>query len=258
VDVREQIKGERVTEQSETVNVVGEEQTQDRAASAAEPVDEFEAVEATDVELTGDGTSQPDEASAPEEPKAPKAALEEALAQAQAQAEEYLDGWQRARAEFANYRRREEARREQSAGEIAARVLGHFVPVLDDLDRAFSSVPPEVRDSPWVQGLALVAQKMLNGMQKEGVAVMPIELGDAFDPNYHMAVLHIPCADYDEGQIAMVLQRGYMMGERVLRPAMVQVSSGRTCDDAGDVVPAEEPADEPAEEPAASETEPND
>jgi molecular chaperone GrpE len=83
--------------------------------------------------------------------------LQEELAQAQAKADEYLDGWQRARAEFANYRRREEARREQSAGEIAARVLGHFVPVLDDLDRAFSSVPPEVRDSPWVQGLALVA-----------------------------------------------------------------------------------------------------
>jgi molecular chaperone GrpE len=157
--------------------------------------------------------------------------LEEALAEARAQAEEYLDGWQRARAEFANYRRREELRREQFADEIAERVLSHFLPVLDDLERAFSAVPPEVQDHSWVKGLSLVAQKMLTGMENEGVAAMPVELGDAFDPNLHMAVLHIPCADYDEGQIAMVLQRGYTIGERerVLRPAMVQVSSGRTC-----------------------------
>jgi len=160
-------------------------------------------------------------------------ALKEALAQAEAQASEYLDGWQRARAEFANYRRREEARREQAAEETAGRVLSRFLPVLDDLERAFSSVPPEVQDNPWVEGLSLVAQKMLTGIEKEGVAVMPTQLGEPFDPKYHMAVLHIPCADYEEGQISMVLQRGYTIGDRVLRPAMVQVSSGKSCDDGG-------------------------
>jgi molecular chaperone GrpE len=204
---------------SETANVQDEERTQDAAASAAEP--EQEAAEATKAIDEQDAHEPEDLTAAPED------ALEEALAQAQAQAEEYLDGWQRARAEFANYRRREELRREQSASEIAARVLGHFLPVLDDLERAFSVVPPEVEGNPWVKGLSLVAQKMLNGMEKEGVAAMPTELGEAFDPQVHMAVLHSPCADYDEGQIAMVLQRGYTIGERVLRPAMVQVSSGR-------------------------------
>ena len=230
---------------SDAVNVQNEEQTEDKPASAAEPVDEI-AVEAKDDKTTpADGEATADEASTSDEPEDPVAALEEALAQAQAQAEEYLDGWQRARAEFANFRRREQVRREQSESEIAGRVLGHFLPVLDDLERAFSSVPPEVQDSPWVEGLSLVAQKMLNGMEKEGVAAMPIELGEPFDPNVHMAVLHIPCADYDEGQIAMVLQRGYTIGERVLRPAMVQVSSGKTCDHGG-VEQAADPQDESA------------
>jgi molecular chaperone GrpE len=250
---------------SEDVNVQNQEQTQDRAASAAEPGQastpgeagtpggastsgeegEGAAVEATEEQAAADALSEDEEAVESAEPEDPIAVLEEALAQAQAQAEEYLDGWQRARAEFANYRRREEQRREQAIGEIAGRIVGHFLPVLDDLERAFSSVPPEVQDSPWVEGLSLVAQKMLNGMEKEGVAAIPIELGEPFDPNLHMAVLHLPCADYDEGQIAMVLQRGYKIGERVLRPAMVQVSSGKTCDDGGDEQAAD-PQDESA------------
>jgi molecular chaperone GrpE len=175
--------------------------------------------------------SELQEEGAEEEPLDPEAALRAALAQAEAHASEYLDGWQRARAEFANYRRREEQRRTQAATEVSARVLAHFLPVLDDLERAFTSVPSEVQDHPWVEGLSLVAQKMLSGMEKEGVAVMDTQEGDAFDPNYHMAVLHCPHDEYGEGQIAMVLQRGYTIGERVLRPAMVQVSSGKIGDD---------------------------
>lgn len=213
-----------MTQNAETVNPENEEQTLDAAASAAEPVEEPQAVEASEEE---------------QEVEEPKVTLEEA----QAQATEYLDGWQRARAEFANYRRREEQRREHAASEIAARVVGHFLPVLDDLERAFSTVPDPVRDTPWLDGLALVGQKMLAGMEKEGVAVMPTQEGDDFDPNFHMAVLHVPCADYDEGKIAMVLQRGYTIGERVLRPAMVQVSSGRI-----EACEAQEPAEEPADE----------
>lgn len=214
------------------MNVQNEAKRPGQDDAAAEPVQELEAVEAQDVKETED----------------PLQICQEALAQAQAQAEEYLDGWQRARAEFANYRRREETRREQSATEITARVLSHFLPVLDDLERAFSSAPPELKEHPWLHGLTLVGQKMLNGMEKEGVAAIPTAPGDPFDPNLHMAVLHVPCADYDEGQVAMVLQRGYTIGDRVLRPAMVQVSSGRQCDeveagkDGDSTTPAEGPA----------------
>jgi molecular chaperone GrpE len=224
-------------ENLENVNVQNEEPAQDTDASAAEPVEKQEAAEVAD-------EASAEEAPAGETPE-PELTPEEALAQAEAQAQEYLDGWQRARAEFANYRRREEQRRQQSAADIAARVLGHFLPVLDDLERAFASVPPEVRDTPWGEGLAMVAQKMLSAMEKEGVAAIPVELGDAFDPNVHMAVLHLPCDDYDEGQISMVLQRGYTLGDRVLRPAMVQVSSGKECavSDA-DAEPAAEPENE--------------
>jgi molecular chaperone GrpE len=156
----------------------------------------------------------------------PVAALEAQLQQAEAQAAEYLDGWQRARAEFANYRRRQEQRRQQDVSQIAARVLGGFLPVLDDLERAFAVVPPEVEENPWIKGLSLVRQKLLASMEKEGVSEMGTQPGDPFDPNYHQAVLHGPCDDYTEGQIADVYQRGFMIGEQVLRPAMVHVSSG--------------------------------
>ena len=151
---------------SERVNGQDEELIQDTVASAAEPMEELEAVEAIEGEGEGDEPVEQDEVSL----------LQESLAQAEAQANEYLDGWQRARAEFANYRRREETRREQAASEISARVLGHFLSVLDDLQRAFLAVPPEVQDSSWLEGLSLVGQKMLTGMEKEGVTVMPSAL----------------------------------------------------------------------------------
>jgi molecular chaperone GrpE len=170
------------------------------------------------------------EAPAPEpvdEQEAERLALCEQLEQSQAKADEYLDGWQRARAEFSNYRRREEQRRQQMEGAIKARVLASFLPAMDDLDRAFQAVPEEVHDSPWVKGLSLVEHKLQATMATEGVSRMDVQSGDAFDPNYHQAVLHSPSPQYGEGQIVDVLQCGYMLQETVLRPAMVHVSSGK-------------------------------
>lgn len=148
------------------------------------------------------------------------------LEEAQAQAQEYLDGWQRARAEFANYRRREEQRRQQLEDAINGRVLSTLLPVMDDLDRAFQAVPQDVCESAWIKGLAMVGDKLQSTLEKAGVAAMDIRPGDRFDPNYHQAVFHGPSAEYDEGQIVEVFQRGYTLDEMVLRPAMVYVSSG--------------------------------
>lgn len=148
------------------------------------------------------------------------------LEEAQAQVDEYLDGWQRARAEFANYRRREEQRRQQLEDAISGRVLAGLLPVMDDLDRAFQAVPRDVCESAWVKGLQMVGGKLQSTLEKAGVAAMDIQPGDRFDPNYHQAVFHGPSAEYDEGQIVEVFQRGYTLGEIVLRPAMVYVSSG--------------------------------
>jgi molecular chaperone GrpE len=209
----------------------------------ADPLDASEAAEqavaeaeVTEIETGAETTVAKDEA-AEEQPgasevladeqEAERLALCEQLEQSQAKADEYLDGWQRARAEFANYRRREEQRRQQMEGSIQARVLANFLPVMDDLDRAFLAVPKEVRDTAWGEGLSLVGHKLQAAMAKEGVSCMDVQPGDLFDPNYHQAVLHGPSPEYGEGQIVDVLQCGYMLQEMVLRPAMVHVSSGK-------------------------------
>jgi molecular chaperone GrpE len=171
------------------------------------------------------------------------------LEQAQARVDEYLDGWQRARAEFANYRRREEQRRQQIEDAIKGQVLSGLLPVMDDMDRAFQAVPPDVCETAWVKGLSLVGHKLQSNLEKAGVAPMATQPGDVFDPSYHQAVFHGPSAEYPEGRIVEVFQRGYTLGETVLRPAMVYVSSGapeKPCADgeSGDEPAADVPGDE--------------
>ena len=177
-----------------------------------------------------EGQDAPDLEPAQEETPEPELSeserLQLELEQVQAKAAEYLDGWQRARAEFANYRRREEQRRQQLEDTIKGQVLAGLLPVMDDLDRAFQAVPGDVCETAWVKGLSMVGEKLQSSMEKAGVVAMAVQPGDAFDPNVHQAVFHGPSTEYAEGQIVEVFQRGYTLGEVVLRPAMVYVSSG--------------------------------
>jgi molecular chaperone GrpE len=153
-------------------------------------------------------------------------ALREQLAATEAQAAEYLDGWQRSRAEFINYRRREEQRRQQMEEEVRGRALVRVLGVLDDMQRAFQAVPEEVRDTPWVKGLAIVGHELETVLEKEGVSVMPVGPGDTFDPAFHEAVTHEPSEEFPEGKVVAVVRRGYTLNGAVLRPALVRVSSG--------------------------------
>ena len=154
-------------------------------------------------------------------------ALREQLEEAQSQSAEYLDGWQRARAEFANYRRRQEQRQRQMATTAKSRLLTNLLPVLDDMERAFQVIPEEARDGGWAEGLSLVGHKLQAVLEKEGLSLMGVQPGDEFDPNVHEAVLHEPCEGWEEGRIARVFQQGYRLDDIVLRPALVSVSSGR-------------------------------
>jgi molecular chaperone GrpE len=154
-------------------------------------------------------------------------ALQAQLAEAQARTDEYLDGWQRSRAEFANFRRRQEQWKSTVYEQATSRLLTNLLPVLDDLQRAFEGVPQEARDHAWVEGLALVGRKLDVVLKKEGLAEIPVQPGDAFDPNYHQAILHEPSNEFAEGQIVTVLQKGYRFNNVVLRPAVVRVSSGK-------------------------------
>jgi molecular chaperone GrpE len=150
--------------------------------------------------------------------------LMEQLKQARAEAAENLDGWQRARAEFANYKRRTDAERIEMSANAGADVLARVVPIVDDFDRAAATLPGELKDQPWVNGVMLVYRKLTGLLEQSNVKPIAVVPGDAFDPNRHEAITHEDSADIESGHIIGEVTRGYTLGDRVLRPAMVRVA----------------------------------
>jgi molecular chaperone GrpE len=140
-----------------------------------------------------------------------------------AKADEYLDGWQRARAEFANYKKRIEREQDESRSRAAAAVLAKLLPIEDDLLRAVHERPEGEALQHWAEGIELIERKLAALLEAEGVEVIPAE-GAVFDPELHEAVTHEPSDDHNEGQIIEVIQPGYRIGERILRPARVRVA----------------------------------
>jgi len=141
----------------------------------------------------------------------------------QAQADEYLDGWQRARAEFANYKRRIEREQAEARDRIAGNTLVRFLGVMDDLERALKDRPSDGEAASWSEGIELIYRKLSALVIAEGVEEILAE-GTSFDPVLHEALSHEESDDHGEGQVIEVVQRGYRMGDRVLRPALVRVA----------------------------------
>jgi molecular chaperone GrpE len=149
--------------------------------------------------------------------------LKAELLAAQAKADEYLDGWQRSRAEFANFRKRIE--RDQATANQAAtgNILKRFLDVVDDLDRALKNRPKDGEGANWAGGIELVYRKLITTLENEGVQVIQAE-GQFFDPNLHEAISQEDHPDLESGQVIATVQQGYLLGERVLRPARVRVA----------------------------------
>ena len=146
--------------------------------------------------------------------------LQEQLAAARAQVDEMRDRWQRSAADFSNYRRRQQFDQEETAKYAAAPTLTDLLPVADNFERAFNALPGELVQFTWIQGIAQIAQLVMQTLQRHGVR--PIDaLNQPFDPRYHEAVMH------EEGEgahtVLQVFQTGYTLHERVLRPALVKV-----------------------------------
>lgn len=145
------------------------------------------------------------------------------LEEAKARADEMTYNWQRSAADFANYKRRTDEERAAVAQLGATALIGRLLSVLDDFDRALASVPSDAHEG-WVEGVRLVERKLRGVLEAEGVS--PIEaLGQPFDPNLHEAVVHEPTADHPDNTVIEELQRGYRLGDRVLRPSMVKVAN---------------------------------
>lgn len=149
--------------------------------------------------------------------------LEEQLKQAQAEAEEYLDGWQRARAEFANYKKRTEREREETRATIAGEIITRYLGVMDDLERALAHAPRGEGFDEWIEGIDLIYQKLKLILDGEGIEEIQAE-GQRFDPNFHEAISFEEDNNHEEGTVIEVTQPGYKLGDRVLRPAMVRVA----------------------------------
>src|ERR1700736_1097357 len=151
------------------------------------------------------------------------AEVEQQLIAEQQRAEEGLDLLRRTQADFVNYRRR--MSQEQAEVRIAAQseLLSRLLPVLDDLGRALGTAPPEMASHPWVQGQLLVARRLTTVLGQLGVRQIGAP-GEQFDPRWHEAISTEVRADVPEGTIVRVAQPGYVLGERVIRPAQVIVA----------------------------------
>jgi molecular chaperone GrpE len=140
----------------------------------------------------------------------------------QKERDDYLDALQRLKAEFDNYRKRVARDQHELVARAAERLVRELVPVLDDLERAleFAAAHEEARLE---DGVRLVHRSLAEALAKEGLAEIPTE--GKFDPHTQEALLSQP-SEAEEGTVIQVLQKGYTLGDRVLRPARVVVSSG--------------------------------
>jgi len=152
------------------------------------------------------------------------ARLESELAAAQAQADEAIDRMQRTAAEFQNVRKRQERLLQESLERATQRLLKVLLPVQDDFNLAFQNLPAALtqEEMAWLDGFRRIAGKLSGILSDEGVT--PIPADGPFDPNRHEAVTNEPSDEVESGHIIATLRTGYVLKDRVLRPALVRVA----------------------------------
>ena len=180
---------------------------------------EDDVVEEIEVEIPIDEALGDDSIPVEEKLELVKAAWEAS----EGKAAEYLDGWQRANAEFSNYKKRVNRDREQYNKDAVGRVVKNYLAVVDDLERALKE-KPDTDQTTWTNGIELIYRKMVTALENDGVIPMEVE-GEMFDPNLHEAIAQIESEEHESGQIVDVIQTGYVIGERVLRPARVCIAA---------------------------------
>lgn len=192
-------------------------------AVEAELIDDEEAAEAEergagkDAGSPGKSDSMEEEAGKDEGPSVEE--LESQLA-------ETKDRYIRLQAEWDNYRKRMTKEREQEKSRANERLVTSLLPILDDLERAIAAADGSHEDDPMLTGVKAVYTKFVEVLEKEGVEVVNPDKGDAFDANVHQAVAQAEDASLPNESIVTVYQKGYTLGGKNLRPAMVVVSTG--------------------------------
>lgn len=217
------IDDEQVTQSTEAISGSGDTQSE----TLATPETEATAQTATPTTPAGERDGRVAEL------EARLAELEGQLAHEREAATDYMSRWQRAQADFSNFKRRSQQEQEQREAHIAGRVVATLLPALDSFERAFATLPPTLRGFSWIDGIALVHMQIHNGLAANGIQSVAAEPGQAFDPLRHESIGAVESADYPEGHIAVVVQRGYEAKGLLLRPALVQIARAPRQEPAG-------------------------
>jgi molecular chaperone GrpE len=150
-------------------------------------------------------------------------ALKQALVQVEEKAEKYLANWQRSQADFSNYKKR----MEQEKGEIIkfanSTLILNLLPIVDDMERAFISLPEQVAKFSWIDGIKLSYNKLKATLEAQGLSEIKAK-GKPFDPHLHEAVMR---QEGEEGIVIEEIQKGYKLKDKVIRPSMVIVGKGK-------------------------------
>ena len=143
----------------------------------------------------------------------------------QRQRDDFYDRLLRKTAEFDNFRKRTERERQALADAAAADLLQELLPLVDDLERALRAETGAEGAEAYRRGVELIHRQLSELLRKRGVRPIETE-GAAFDPYFHQAVAYEPSGEHRDGQIVEEFRRGYMLGDRLLRPSMVKVAKG--------------------------------
>jgi molecular chaperone GrpE len=156
--------------------------------------------------------------------------VHEVIAALQAEGAEFKDKWLRAHAEMENIRKRAEKEKEDTAKYAISRLARDLVGVGDNFQRAIDAVPAGAADQDpalksFIDGVTMIERELLNALERHGIKRMQ-PMNEPFNPHLHQAVMEFPRSDVAAGTVVQVFQPGYMIEERVLRPAMVGVAKG--------------------------------
>jgi molecular chaperone GrpE len=152
----------------------------------------------------------------------PTSSGQQALAEEREKAEKYLANWQRCQADFDNYKKRSEQGKGEVIESANSALISNLLPIMNDLERAFASVPAELGESNWTEGIKLIYNKFKATLEAQGLTEIEAE-GEPFDPRLHEAVMQ---QEGEEGMVIGEIQKGYKFKGKVIRPSLVIVGKG--------------------------------
>ncbi|MDP4097014.1 nucleotide exchange factor GrpE [Paenibacillus sp. P96] len=145
------------------------------------------------------------------------------VARLRAELEEQQQRLLRVQADYDNFRRRTQKEKEELAKYASMKLVTELVPVVDNFERALATAPQGTDGDSFTKGVGMIFRQLEGVLTAEGVTAMET-IGKPFNPEFHQAIMQVESDEYEEGIVVEEVQKGYMLKDKVLRPAMVKVS----------------------------------